>query len=185
MAAVVTVEARATDMAINDSPDTRIKAIDAKTVLNASDPIGVLASIASDHHFKAMGAIRCDQQRVTPPWSAAWGQTPGDRDVMNVYIKALAQTASPQFTASRGVVLLGIHDDGAAEIATWGVDANDCKRLGTWGSMILNELPVAPFQTWYGWGNGGVPKRMAEDRIALLNGRQKLFVSEHTHPDAV
>lgn len=172
-------------MAIHDSPVTRIKARDAKTVLYAADPIVVLTSIAVDNHFKAIGAIRCDQQRELTPSRAAWGRSPGDHTVMLSYITGLARLADPQFTAARGVLLLGVHEDGESEIATWGIEANDCKRLGRWGAIILDELPIAPFQTWYGWGNGGVPQRMSADQIASLNDQQKMFVAEHTHPDAV
>jgi hypothetical protein len=183
--AVMAAAVLETDMAINDSDVTRIKARDAKTVLDAGDPIGVLASLGHELGFKVLGAIRVNRQSQGYPMVLTWTRTPGDQDVLDTYLKALAKTAEPQFSAAIGLLIFGIHDDGMAEVATWGVTANDCKRLGAWGSLILKGLPVSPFQTWFGWGNGGVPKRMSAARLATLNPQQKLFVERYTHPHAV
>jgi hypothetical protein len=172
-------------MAIRDSATTRIKARDAQTVLNAGDPIGVLAAIAHETRFKTLGALRAHRQSQAYPMTLAWTRTPGDQDVLDAYLKGLARAAAPQFTAAMGLVILGIHEDGVAEVATWGVTSKDCQRLGAWGSLILKELPVAPFQTWFGWGNGGVPKRLSADRLATLTENQQAFVARYTHPDAV
>jgi hypothetical protein len=169
-------------MAVKDSPDTWIKAADARTIFNTSDPLHRLNLMGDVRGFVALSAIRFIGRE--PGMTLTWGRTPADQDVMDTYAKNIAGRAGADVRAMTGAVLLGIRNDGNADVATWGKTVQDCARLGEWGGTILHDLPVCPFQTWMGWGNGGIPKRMDASRVATLTPNQQAYVGRYTHPDA-
>lgn len=170
-------------MAVTDSPDTVIKARDAKRVLDAGDGDRMLAALKGllVTPVIALGAVQVFRQQREPRVLAAAGNEP-DCGVLRDYMHGVARNAAPQFLAADGIVLLAMRADGVIDVATWGVNDSDCQRLGTWGATLLNALPVCPFQTWFGWGNSGVPKAMAADRLAALTEKQRTYVERYTHP---
>jgi|GEM_PF-5225683 len=141
-----------------------------------------LTALGEQRDFKAIGAIRlCAGRR---PFVYACGASDFDDNVIDTYANNLAERAPDDIVECDGLVLLGVHSDGVAEVATWGVTGTDCVRLGEWGKHILHDLPVCPFQTALGWGNGGVPKRMSDAEIARLTPTQWAYVQAWTHPHA-
>lgn len=175
-------------MAVNDSPTTRIKAADAGALLKSVDLRTDLYNLLRSRGFLAGFAIKVYGDATTPPSVEAMGWTGHegpDYELIREYAMRLSERVPDASRQRSGVIVLAIHSDGMAEVATWGAKADDCKVLGAYGSDVLNGLPVAPFQTWWGWGNAGVPKRMTASRLAALSDNQRAYVARNTHPSAV
>lgn len=172
-------------MAVNDSPTTRIKAADAGALLKSVDLHTDLYNLLRSRGFLAGFAIKTNGDAETPVVVEAMGWIESDYELIREYAMRLGERTPAAYKARNGLVIVGVHSDGMAETATWGKKADDCKSLGSYGSEILNGLPVAPFQTWWGWGNKGVPKRMSASRLAALSDNQRAYVARNTHPSAV
>lgn len=172
-------------MAVNDSPTTRIKAADAGALLKSVDLRTDLYDLLRGRGFLAGFAIKTFGDSDTPPLVEAMGWIDCDYELIREYAMRLGERTPDSYKARTGLVIVAIHHDGVAETATWGKKADDCKALGAYGSEILKGLPVAPFQTWWGWGNKGVPKRMSASRLAALSDNQRAYVDRNTHPAAV
>lgn len=59
----------------------------------------------------------------------------------------------------QAVVILGVERDGTVTVVTYGENKEKCKAIGDWGQGLWKyAVSLIPFQTVFGWGNGGVPK---------------------------
>jgi hypothetical protein len=171
-------------VAIKDSSETRIKAADAKAAMDE----GPVASsvfcqeLAQRAALKAVTVFSFNNGRRANQFT--WGQSAADRGVLENWSSNTIERATQAILASRGAVILAIRDDGVIDLATWGEDATACLTTATWGQAMLGSLPVCPFQTWFGWGNGGVPRRINDARFRDLSEQQRVFVHHNTHPQA-
>jgi hypothetical protein len=58
----------------------------------------------------------------------------------------------------QAIVILGIEKDGTITIVTYGEDKKKCQAIGEWAdSLEQHGLLLIPFNTVFGWGNGGKP----------------------------
>jgi acyl carrier protein len=86
---------------------------------------------------------------------------------------------------SKAVVVINVTQDGSVDYATYGQDVDDCRLIGEWAAgFVFKNVTRAPFQTWWGHDNGGVPAPLTPDELATLTPTQRAWVQEHTHPDA-
>lgn len=86
----------------------------------------------------------------------------------------------------QAIVIFGVRKDGVVDLATYGSDQRKCDSIAEWGKGVLqHSVTVAPFQTMFGWGNGGIPLRMDEKSLEELSERGREFVARNTHPNAV
>ena len=68
--------------------------------------------------------------------------------------RALAKKLDQQ-----AVVILGVERDGTVTVVTYGENGTKCKAIGDWGQGLWKyAVSIIPFQTVFGWGNGGVAK---------------------------
>ena len=59
----------------------------------------------------------------------------------------------------QAVVILGVERNGTVTVVTYGENKAKCKAIGDWGQGLWKyAVSIIPFQTVFGWGNGGVPK---------------------------
>jgi len=178
-------------MAVKDDPNTRIKAADAQALYEIAEVRDALDRLGSERGFKALVAMRLNGLlnglTDAPAQFAAWGVDVEDESVIYHYGKGAGAKLLARDCAhgASGVILLGIHADGVAEIATYGALARDCRILGKAGAGLLEDLSACPFQTWFGWGNDGVPKRLTPEERAMLSAEQLVYVDRNTHPEAV
>lgn len=107
------------------------------------------------------------------------------KDDPNSVIKAAdAKEIMDRYHAQAVVVIL-VRDDGVVDTATYGRNEGACAVIARWRDGLMSKLPVSPFQTWFGWGNGGRAKRLTPAEYATLNDQQKAYVDINTHPKAV
>ena len=59
----------------------------------------------------------------------------------------------------QAVVVLTVERDGTVTVVSYGEDKPKCKAIGDWAQGLWKyAVSIRPFQTVFGWGNGGVPK---------------------------
>ncbi|NEW96666.1 hypothetical protein [Rhodopseudomonas sp. BR0G17] len=64
----------------------------------------------------------------------------------------------------QGAVIIAIRRDGVVDAHTYGEDKFKCDALGTWITGFAERaLPVIPFQTVFGWRNGGLAEHVPDD----------------------
>jgi hypothetical protein len=170
-------------MAVKDSPDTKVKALDAKIVMEATrrglgpDSLNALRArkslracfayyLAFDTDPRAIVSADIVDQAVLDDWTR----------------NAVARIKAKP---SEGVVIIAIRADGWIDVATWGRTQADCGLTGALGAAMLKNLPACPFQTWFGWGNQGLPKALSDAQVATLNETAQAYVSRNTHPTAM
>lgn len=103
-----------------------------------------------------------------------------DKRVLIADAKALAERLDHQ-----AVVILGIERDGTVTVVSYGEDAFKCKAIGDWAQGLWKKaISVCPFQTAFGWGNGGKPKRMKSFDLLTLGSAGVGYVEKYTAPDA-
>ncbi|AXQ68786.1 hypothetical protein HOU00_gp339 [Caulobacter phage CcrPW] len=166
---------------VDDRPGARLKAEDARGLLHFPDRLGDLLTLKAC----LAGAKIVFSGNGYAPSVTAWGWTPRDQEVIEDYVKRRVEKNMGGLTARQGLVLLAVRNDGSVDVATWGKSSQDCKVLGELGSKELGALPSCPFQTWWGWGNGGVPKRFPAQTLKTLSENTQAYVKKNTHPGAV
>jgi hypothetical protein len=89
----------------------------------------------------------------------------------------------------KGVMILGLREDGVAEVITYGDEHVHKIAMAEYAEMIrLRTLTKVPFQTAFGMGNDGVPKALSQVERQILmheNGWDEEHIERVTHPDAV
>lgn len=166
---------------VDDRPGARLKAEDARGLLHFPERLG---DLLGSKGCLAGAKIEFVGKGYKPRVSA-WGWTPSDKEVIEDYAKRRADKHMGHLTERQGLVLLAVRNDGSVDVATWGKSSQDCKVLGELGSTELGALPACPFQTWWGWGNGGVPKRFPAQTLKALSENAQVYVKKNTHPGAV
>jgi hypothetical protein len=162
----------------NDHPDTRIKAADAKALHEAEKPGEGLEMLLRERSFQVLTCARLWPSLL---WQTHTRSTDKDIHAMGAkfaeeFLCEAMKIAPGEVRERAGTVVFGIHEDGTAEVATYGVSRTDCHILGGWGSEFLNSLTACPFQTWFGWGNDGVPKPFTQAELDSLNVQQLAWV---------
>jgi len=71
----------------------------------------------------------------------------------------------------QAAVIILVRKDGVIDTVTYGETKEKCKVIGWWAKLVGDKgLSVVPFQTIFGWGNGGVPKPLTdEERKSVAN----------------
>jgi hypothetical protein len=86
----------------------------------------------------------------------------------------------------RAMIMVGVRDDGVVDVVSYGQSKEDCRIIGDYAQNQFGaNLPVAPFQTWFGWGTGGVPTKIRYDDIVRASPKARDYITANTHPDAV
>lgn len=168
-------------MSVNDDPNTRIKAADAEHFWRDPNQLSISRmAFAEERGFQALGFLRFE---AGLGWVLhAHGSQTGDANVLRGYLQGYLKAHWPR--DANGCVLFGVHKDGMAEVATYGRSRFDCDRLGAWGHDLLESMTAAPFQTWFGWGNEGVPKPLTEAELATLSDAGREYVLANTREAA-
>ena len=172
-------------MAVKDSPLSKVKARDAQKFMQVKDPADATRRInrlLAKHDLRGLIVVITANQ----PKPVVLTAVPDDKDGARI-LQDWAQRTIPSMPEplQDGAILVAIRKDGWIDTATWGVDARACAQAALWANALMELMPVAPFQTWFGWGTGGVPTRLSEVQLLGLTVRSVEYVQMHTHPDAV
>ena len=85
----------------------------------------------------------------------------------------------------RALIVVGVRENGTIDVMTDGRDPADCSVVGDYAqNQFGTHLPRAPFQTWFGWGNGGVPLALTAVQLSELSEAGRRYAARNTHPDA-
>ncbi|UTC28922.1 hypothetical protein MARCHEWKA_04100 [Brevundimonas phage vB_BpoS-Marchewka] len=169
-------------MAIKDDPDSRLKAADARDLFTAEareQHHERMDALIARHALKAVGLLLLLEGFTG--WRAR-AEDAEDASVLANYMRGWHGALAPEQRALQGVILLGVRDDGVIDLATWGADAEQCAAVARMAAA--HALPAAPFQTWFGWGNGGRAKALTEAELEGLTTFQQGWALTNTHPKA-
>lgn len=65
-------------------------------------------------------------------------------------------------------VVLTVARDGVVTVTTYGEDKKKCDAIGEWGQGLWKyAVSIIPFQTIFGWGNGGIPKKVTQNQLEV------------------
>lgn len=65
-------------------------------------------------------------------------------------------------------VVLTVARDGTVTVTTYGEDKRKCDAIGEWGQGLWKyAVSIIPFQTVFGWGNNGIPKRVTAEQMEV------------------
>lgn len=68
--------------------------------------------------------------------------------------KAIAKSGDHQ-----AVVIVVVERNGSVTVVSYGENKGKCKAIGDWAQGLWRyAITIKPFQTVFGWGNGGVAK---------------------------
>lgn len=85
----------------------------------------------------------------------------------------------------QAVVIIGVERDGTVTVVSYGEDKFKCKAIGDWAQGLWKKcISVCPFQTAFGWGNGGKPKKMKSVDLLTLGLAGVGYVEQYTAPNA-
>lgn len=85
----------------------------------------------------------------------------------------------------RALIAVGVRDDGTVDVMSHARDRADCRVIGDYAQgQFGSNLPKAPFQTWFGWGNAGVPLALTKTELEQLGAYGRRYVAANTHPQA-
>ena len=169
-------------MPVNDSPDTRVKAADAKPFLGVGDPLEasrLTEALIAREGLKALVVIETSGARPILLASA-----PGDKRGGAILHEWITKTFPALPTLRKAAVIVAIHADGVIDTATWGADRFHCAEAGRWADKLAEHFYHAPFQTWFGFGSGGAPTKLSKAQLETLTPKSRDWVAKHTHPDA-
>ena len=86
----------------------------------------------------------------------------------------------------QAMVVLYVKRNGDVGYVTYGETKFGCKVIGDWTKGMFNkDVTVSPFQTAFGWGNGGIPKKLTAGQLETLSVNQKIYIENNTAKDAV
>lgn len=86
----------------------------------------------------------------------------------------------------RALIVVGVREDGTVDVMSHARDRADCDVIGRYAQQQFGDhLPVAPFQTWFGWGSAGIPLALTAEQLASLSPAGREYAEANTHPDAV
>ncbi len=85
----------------------------------------------------------------------------------------------------QAVVIIGVERDGTITVVSYGESKFKCKVIGDWAQGLWKKcISVCPFQTAFGWGNGGKPKKMKTIDLLTLGSAGVGYVEQYTAKDA-
>lgn len=85
----------------------------------------------------------------------------------------------------RAIIIVGIRDDGVIDVSSYGRTKADCRVIGDYAqNQFGNHLPIVPFQTWFGWGNGGTPVKVKRVEFQQASPQVQAYITCNTHPQA-
>lgn len=169
-------------MAIKDDPGSRLKAADARALFEADSRAlryETMAALLTRLDLQAAGFLLLLEGFTG--WGGQ-GQREGDAAVIQDYMRGWHRALPPAQRDQHGLLLLGVRDDGVIDLATWGANAGQCASVAAMAAE--HPLPATPFQTWFGWGNGGRPKALTDAELASLTTFQRAWALSNTHPEA-
>lgn len=168
-------------MAVKDDPNSHIKVEDAKRAYHGPVP-EMLEALCQTQGYKALVAFRFNGRGDARIDYRVPDDERGSAILGEWSSQTLRAAGVPWF---EGCVMLGVRHDGWLDTATWGINTEACAKMANWRNHILErDVTTAPFQTWFGWGNEGLPKRLAPAAYAALTPRQQEWADAHTHPQA-
>ncbi len=86
---------------------------------------------------------------------------------------------------AQAVVILAVERDGTVTVVSYGETPFKCKAIGDWAQRLWKKcVSVCPFQTAFGWGNGGKPKKMKSVDLLMLGSAGIGYVEQYTAEDA-
>ena len=86
----------------------------------------------------------------------------------------------------RALIVVGVRDDGTVDVMSHGRDRDDCRVISAYAQgQFGDHLPRVPFQTWFGWGNAGVPLALSAEQLATLGEAGQRYAAANTPPDAL
>jgi hypothetical protein len=70
----------------------------------------------------------------------------------------------------QAVVIIAVERDGTVRRVTYGETRFKCRVIGEWAAALETyAMAKSPFQTAFGWGNGGKPKALSAEELAQLS----------------
>lgn len=73
----------------------------------------------------------------------------------------------------QAVVILRVERGGDVRISTWGETRPKCNAIGKWAQGLWSyAVTKVPFQTTFGWGNGGKPLPLTPEERAQCTEMQ-------------
>jgi hypothetical protein len=85
----------------------------------------------------------------------------------------------------QAVVIIAVERDGTVTIVTYGETKWKCRVIGDWAKGLWKQaISKCPFQTAFGWGNGGKPKKFATADLLMLGSHGAGYVEHNTAKNA-
>ena len=99
-----------------------------------------------------------------------------DTELLIDDLKKLAKKRDQQ-----AIIAFTVERDGTVRCVTYGETPVKCRAAGWWGQGFMNKyISIVPFQTVFGWGNGGTPLPLNN---AQLHEIKVPLPEEFLHPD--
>lgn len=171
-------------MAVKDSPLTTIKAKDAKNAMFEAPKVSneFLVELLTRLDLQAVAVFNINDGYVE---TSVHAQDTDSRDVLHDWSTFQARAFPSTIANMRGALILSIRKEGQIETATWGQTEAMCRAIGTYSTELLEGISACPFQTWFGWGNEGIPKKLSESELKTLPAHHVDYVNRYTHASAV
>jgi hypothetical protein len=88
-----------------------------------------------------------------------------------------AREIAKRYDGQAAVVLL-VARDGTVTVASYGETRHKCRVIGEWAQGLWNSVVSrVPFQTVFGWGNGGRPLPLTPEELATLSPKARTYVA--------
>lgn len=85
----------------------------------------------------------------------------------------------------RALIIVGVRNDGIVDVMSDAGSEPDCRVIGDYAQGQFGaNLPLVPFQTWFGWGNRGRARALRSDQIASLGDYGRRYAQRNTSSDA-
>lgn len=85
----------------------------------------------------------------------------------------------------RALILVGVRVDGTVDVMSHAATSGDCRVIGDYAQGHFGKhLPVVPFQTWFGWGNGGRPLPLTAEQLDSLSPSEQRYALRYTRDPA-
>lgn len=85
----------------------------------------------------------------------------------------------------RALIVVGVRRDGTVDVMSHAIDRADCRVIGDYAQGQFGaNLPRVPFQTWFGWGNAGVPLALTRAELDQLGTYGLRYAEANTHREA-
>jgi len=100
-------------------------------------------------------------------------------------VRAMRSELDHRAKKLREVIVVGVRYNGTVDVVSHGREPDDRRIIGNYAQeQFGRQLPRIPFQTWFGWGNGGKPLALSPGQVAQLSDRSRRYLRANTYPDA-